>query len=36
MRDEIRAGNVEPILAEFHKIKVITDSMMSQIRKAEP
>jgi hypothetical protein len=36
MRDEIRAGNVEPILAEFHKIKVITDSMMSQIRKEQP
>jgi hypothetical protein len=36
MRENLRAGNVAPVLEEFHQIKVIRDSVLAHIRKEKP
>jgi hypothetical protein len=36
MSQMLREGNVEPILAEFYQIKVVTDSVIGQMRKEHP
>jgi hypothetical protein len=36
MRQNLRTGNVEPVLREFYQVKVVRDSIFARIREEQP